>query len=589
MRTLLRIVLVLIGLVVIGLAVFLFTFNADRYRPLVESRLEETLGNPVSIGRLSLAWSGGLALEVRNLAVFEDASRAKPSLTLERARFTPKLLPLLRKSIEVGSITLVSPKLEITKDASGVTLGSAPSKETPAAPAASSATRSRPKKAASPPSFYVGTLKISAGDVRFVDRTQNPPLDIRVRAIDVDVKNVSLTQPAVFQAKAGLFSRTQNVQASGTFVPPLAGKPAVLENFRLKLDVARMNPNELALAVPALASAGVSEGLSGVLTVDAPRLILGPLPAGEKWSATATLENGRVPLKKLRMSLDALQVEAAAEGDTITLKKFSAQLAGGKIEASGTIGSLRTVPALALRGEADGLSLDSLLPPPASPGAPIMKGKLSAALDVKAAGSAWDEISHSITGKGRITLSDGVILNLNVVKSVLDQLAAVPFIGEKLALSLPPDYEQKLSRPDTVFRPVDAPVEITNGVIYFNNAGLISDSFALFVKGGAGLDGNVSAQGLFLLDSQLSAAIVQKASEFTALVNAQGQIAIPVLIKGGGGHVQVYPDTNYLGKVLAAGAGQDILTQLLTKGKSDQTNGGSQPQGYEKLLTKLFK
>ena len=46
MRKLIIIVAAIFALVIVGLAIFIATFDADRYRPVLISELQQALGNP---------------------------------------------------------------------------------------------------------------------------------------------------------------------------------------------------------------------------------------------------------------------------------------------------------------------------------------------------------------------------------------------------------------------------------------------------------------------------------------------------------------------------------------------------------------
>ncbi len=96
----------LIGLILLlilpaaALGIFIATFNAELYRPLVIRTLEQSLGKPVKLERMSLGWSGGIALSLQNLAV-----DSQPPLRVDELRLVVRPLPLLRKELQVSSIT----------------------------------------------------------------------------------------------------------------------------------------------------------------------------------------------------------------------------------------------------------------------------------------------------------------------------------------------------------------------------------------------------------------------------------------------------------------------------------------------------
>lgn len=97
MKKVLVVIAVLVLLLVIGIAVFLATFDADRYRPLLISRLEQAIGRPVQVGRLRAAWHGGIALELQGVTVGEECEA-------EAVHVLVALPPLLKQQVEIESV-----------------------------------------------------------------------------------------------------------------------------------------------------------------------------------------------------------------------------------------------------------------------------------------------------------------------------------------------------------------------------------------------------------------------------------------------------------------------------------------------------
>lgn len=96
------------------LAFFIATWDADAYRPMLVSRLERLAGRPITLGRISVGFRGGLALAFEELAVASDSpGQLKPALRVEKGYANLKLLPLARKRLEFSSICLLRPTLRI--------------------------------------------------------------------------------------------------------------------------------------------------------------------------------------------------------------------------------------------------------------------------------------------------------------------------------------------------------------------------------------------------------------------------------------------------------------------------------------------
>jgi AsmA protein len=111
------IVLVLIVAVVI----FAATFNVNQYRGTIQSELEKRLDRRVALGDMHLGIFPP-RLQVQNLSIADDPkfNDGKPFVEAQGLDVSVKLLPLLSKSVEISSLSLQRPSVELIKDAQGM-------------------------------------------------------------------------------------------------------------------------------------------------------------------------------------------------------------------------------------------------------------------------------------------------------------------------------------------------------------------------------------------------------------------------------------------------------------------------------------
>ena len=120
MKYFLRVLVIICLLAVAAVAIFLATFDADRYRPQLIAQLQAALGKPVTLDRISLGWQQGIAVQFKGLAIYEGAAAVgEPLIQVESAPGVLKLLPLLKKQVQVASVVLVRPRIQVTRDAQG--------------------------------------------------------------------------------------------------------------------------------------------------------------------------------------------------------------------------------------------------------------------------------------------------------------------------------------------------------------------------------------------------------------------------------------------------------------------------------------
>ena len=270
-----------------GLGVFLVTFDADRYRPLLVSEAQKALNRPVTLERLSLGWHGGLALRLQSAAIYEGpAASGEPLIRVESASALVRLPPLLRKSVDVSSILLNRPQIHLSRDAQGrlnlVGLAAA------GAPIAASRAESRGSGAVS---FQVNEVRVIDGSLHWTDAMASPPTDLWVRSLDVSVTGIAPGRPMQIEASGAVDGQKPDVRLSGQLrLPDSAGSGSV-ERLSIALDRLPIEP-----LLPA--SAAAAPHLQGRLTLAAqgtlstldPAQLLPSLSA----SGTVRLDEGKI-------------------------------------------------------------------------------------------------------------------------------------------------------------------------------------------------------------------------------------------------------------------------------------------------------
>lgn len=573
MKKILLIFFILILLAVVLLAVFIATFDADRYRPLVVSKIEDAVGNPVTLGHLSLAWRSGLALDARDLAVYPGPeAKGEPAIKLQELSAAVDFFSLLQKNIRIGSLYLNSPRVNAVKRQDGTVkiLGINPEKRKQAAPetrrlAGREASSSVSKGASAALPVLIDSLEIENGEFRFSDLTRKPPLGLAIHRLDLKLKHVSLFRPISFQGRAGILSARQNVQFSGKIQIPFEERGGYLEDVRLRTALADINIEALAELMPALGGAVVSSGFAGTLEVDLDRLDLAPEKIAQA-AANVRLSGGRFPLPGSRVALENIQAEAEAAKDQIQFRNISGSLAGARISAAGTMTALSGAAKSSFHASIDNLDLGSLAPAHSDPNAPRAEGNFSASFQGTAVGKNWPVISQLMAGNGRIVLRDGVIRNLNMLQEVFQKMSILPGLVQTLRQRLPENYQEKFNAPDTVLEgPVDLAFNVEGGTLFFDELHLATDSFDLDGSGRISLQGLAAIQTSLRTDPDLSQAFIRSVNELKFLTDAEGRLQIPVVIQGLLPHVRIFPDLPYIASRLAVRKVEDVLGGILKK------------------------
>lgn len=568
MKRLLMILLGLLLFVIIAVAVFLATFDADRFRPQLVAALEKATGQPVTLERISLNWRGGFALQLKGLTIADGAAPTQPPLLrVDQANAVVRLMPLLRREVQVAAVTLIRPEVRISRDKQGrINLVGLAVAGSPAAAASPTAAPSAGTGAV--PAIAIQSVKITDGQLRWADALNTPLAELAVRDIDVTLQNIKPAQPFDFEARFALFSEHQDVTLSGRAALPAPGQATALERLRLEVDLGRMNWTEVRGAFPAIQQAGIKQ-VEGLLQVVVERLVLSPEGLA-KAVARVQMKNGRKELAGLPQPIEGITLEATLAQGRLDLKQALARVAEGTLKVSGTLEGLgqpvvRSTFTIAL----ENVPLELLQPHP-QPEDPYVRGRCTVTLEGRAEGPL-NQLVPTFSGQGHLRVQEPVLVNLNILREVFQKLSILPGLMPRLQSRLPEEYQQKFEAKDTVFESLASPLRLQEGVIRFDALPLRTDSFSLDNTGFIALQGGVNIRAMLTLDAPLSAALIRSVEELKYLTTAGGELQLPIAIQGQAPRVAVVPDIGYVASRLVVTKVQDLLGELLQKQEPEAT------------------
>ncbi len=295
MRKIAIVIGIVVLVIVVAVGVLFATFNPNDYRGTVQTKLEQQLNRKVSLGDMSLGLFP-LRFRVANLSIADDPKFGnRPFIQTQELSVSVKLLPLLSKSVEVDSLSLERPSVELIKNAQGVwnfaSLGQnapATAPPTPSAPGASSrAPAPSPAPAeSSGQQFSLGELAINDGLVAITDLQDRKP---RTVYNNINLKLTDFAPNTPFNLDASVHlpgSGSQEVQLQGKGGPLSHTNPASTP-FKGTLELKGVEIGELQkfLQTPALvntdgvlsghtdiASANGNLSANGQMNLDKPKL-----------------------------------------------------------------------------------------------------------------------------------------------------------------------------------------------------------------------------------------------------------------------------------------------------------------------------
>jgi uncharacterized protein involved in outer membrane biogenesis len=214
---------VIVILVVAGIVIFVpMLVDVNQYRGQIQAELQKQLNRPVQLGNMSLSVIP-LAVKVDNVTIGEDPSFHSnvPFAQVKQLAVHVKLFPLLSKKIEISSLTLEQPKIELIRNAAGIwNFGSLGQKPTaapakPSAHAAPAPATPAAQPGTQPAGVELSKLSIKDGQIAVTDEQKHQPRGVYDH-IDLTLKDFAPNQPFSLDVTAHLPGKgSQTLELSG--------------------------------------------------------------------------------------------------------------------------------------------------------------------------------------------------------------------------------------------------------------------------------------------------------------------------------------------------------------------------------------
>ncbi len=251
----------------------------------------------------------------------------------------------------------------------------------------------------------------------------------------------------------------------------------------------------------------------------------------------------------------SLSVQGAIQNNginTVEVKKGDLSLLGGAISFKGVVTDGGQVGATV-----SGLAIQRL-----SKLYPELQGKISGVLS----GQFTVDRRGISDVTGGLEIVQGALKEVNVTKLVIEKLATIPLVGERLMYSLPKEFDEYLTKKDTELKKVQATFASQEGEVKVNPLFIEFDAGEVHAEGTISLaTSEVKGSMLVSLRRELSIPILQKNSGLRSFVNERGMIQIPIQVRGTLKEPSFKPDIHSIGVAGIEGALLGALERKLSR------------------------
>ncbi|HMK21860.1 MAG TPA: AsmA family protein [Terriglobales bacterium] len=459
--------------IIVAVVIFAATFNINQYHGQIQSALKTQLGRQVSLGNMHLGIFPP-RFEVENVSVADDPrfNAPKPFVQAQRLDVSVKFLPLLHKEVEVDSIILQRPSVELIKNKQGVWNFASLGKPQPESPqsvpnAEKQMPANKPQPSAStgepqsgPQQFSLGKLEIRDGQVSVTDLQTSLSPSVYDH-IDVTLENFAPGQPFTIAAAAHLPGPgSQEVRLKGKGGPVVQNDPAATP-FHGTLNLKQVGIAALSKFLNSPALAGTDGTLSGQTDINSQS---GTLSA----KGQMKVENAKLHGTELGYPIAAdYDVSDNVTNSLLTIHNGNIKLGSTPLLIRGMVNSKPTPALIDLNLQANNVSLTELAKLAAATGTALppgtnVTGNVNA--DVNARGSV-DKPALNGTVKGQNIQMSGKDIALPIqiqainLKLTPTQIQSAPFnmVSGGTTVNAQFDLQQYLSNSPLINATLKAP------------------------------------------------------------------------------------------------------------------------------------
>ena len=274
-------------------------------------------------------------------------------------------------------------------------------------------------------------------------------------------------------------------------------------------------------------------------------------PAGARASYRGTLRAGPGALGTVEIARLAAGVEVRPP--VLALDAVVVELLGGTLRGHGRVASGGDGAGLSVALDGSALDLAAL---PTDPKRPRPGGRLSFQAELAGPAPGSPGFRRALTGTGRFVVDDGRVAGLALGSTLRDVLA--PLLGADAAARLRDHYPDLFGGDELLFTRLSGSGHLGGGRITTDDLQLAGPSYEAHGTGSLGLDGSLDLGLRLAATPALTDELLGGTKARAVLVDARGQLVVPLRVHGSLHHPKVSPEPEFTAtaaRALLAGTG----------------------------------
>ncbi len=286
---------------------------------------------------------------------------------------------------------------------------------------------------------------------------------------------------------------------------------------------------------------------------------IGPMVDSQITSASGNLANVAYQDLNLSISIEGKRARVIS----LKLKAFSGDIAA--------TGESRLEPAAPFNASISFTNLDikQMLDAQKAKAAGTLRGTLGGNMNVSARGGSFEDMKPTMKGAGRLELTNGKLIGVNIGGEALKKVQNLPAIGNLVPAPVVQNHPELFSNPDTDIQTASLSYVLAGPRITSHDIKVQTVDYNLLGDGWFDMDKNIDMAARIVLSPQFSKELIEQKQQVSFVANRDGQIDIPLQISGQLPKPSILPDVTELaqraGQHAVQAQGQKYLGKVFGK------------------------
>src|SRR4029077_13732474 len=192
------------------------------------------------------------------------------------------------------------------------------------------------------------------------------------------------------------------------------------------------------------------------------------------------------------------------------------------------------------------LDVQQMLDAQKAKAAGTVRGTLGGNMNVAANLATFHEVTATMKEAGRLVLTNGKLVGVNIGGQALKKVQNLPAIGNLVPDSVIKNHPELFSNPDTDIQLASLTFQLTGPRITSHDIKVQTVDYNLLGDGWFDMDKNIDLAARIVLSPQFSKELIEQKKEVAFIANKDGQIDVPLQVVGQLPKPQVLPNVTEL-------------------------------------------